>query len=154
MTTKSDVLTIGTETSETLDERRIPKSPKELQDSDLEKYLQKILLNSAKPLTNVYLDGSVERFSANENRKNGQYTYEFGPSDKINGWMISCPTFEPKGVLKRVKDKISKQHWISENVAKYPKDSRDFIMETVSKAVDEEYSDIYDYLTYLNEHNK
>ncbi|KAH8358274.1 hypothetical protein KR084_010962 [Drosophila pseudotakahashii] len=153
MTTKSNVLTIGTDTSEVLDKPAIPKSRKVLTDSDLEQYLQKILLNGGRPLTNVYVDGSVEAFSANENRKNGQYIYKLGPSDKINGWMISCPTFEPKGVIKRVKNKISKEHWISDTVVKYPKDSRNFIIDTVSSAISEESSDIYYYLCYLNEHN-
>lgn len=152
MATKSNVLTIGTETQEVLDGARIPKSHKELKDSDLEIYLQKILLNDAKPLTEVYVDGSVETFSANENRKNGQYIYELGPSDKINGWMINCPTFEPKGIIRRIKNKIGKEHWIAENVVKYPKDSRNVVMESVSKAVSEESSDIYDYLCYLKEH--
>nr|XP_016996547.2 uncharacterized protein LOC108056996 [Drosophila takahashii] len=153
MTTKSNVLAIGTETSEDFDKPAISKIGKVLTEFDLEQHLQKILLNDRKPLTTVYVDGSVETFSANENRKNGQYIYELGPGDKINGWMINCPTFEPKGVLNRVKNKISKDHWISDNVVKYPKDSRNFIIDTVCSAVNEESLDIYYYLRYLNDHN-
>ncbi|XP_070069781.1 uncharacterized protein [Drosophila takahashii] len=149
MTAKSNVLTIGTEAYEVLDKPAIQQSRKEMTDSVLEQHLQKILLNGR---PNVYVDGSVETISAKEYRKNGQYIYELGPTNKINGYMHSCPTFEAKGALKRIKNKISKDHWISDNVVKFPKDSRNFIFDTVFSAVNEESSDIYFYLCYLNEH--
>ncbi|KRJ99708.1 uncharacterized protein LOC26535945 [Drosophila yakuba] len=150
MNKNSNILTIGTEV---LKEPANPKVPKELSVSDLEKHLQKILLNGGKPLTNVYEDGSVGTFSAKETKKNGYY-YEFGPGDKINGWMCSGRTFNAKDVLSRLKNVISKEHWISDNVAKYQKDSRDFVIRTTFNALDEESSDIYSYLCYLNENSK
>ncbi|KAI8035837.1 hypothetical protein M5D96_011268, partial [Drosophila gunungcola] len=64
-----------------------------------------------------------------EIKKNG-YKYEFGSKFKENGWLIDGPSFEPKGVLRRVKNRISKDHWINDNVAKYSKDSRGFIQTT------------------------
>uniref|UniRef100_A0A6P4EKM4 Uncharacterized protein LOC108043089 n=1 Tax=Drosophila rhopaloa TaxID=1041015 RepID=A0A6P4EKM4_DRORH len=156
MAAKSNVLTIGTDDFEHSDRTKtgIPKIRKEFLDSELENHLQKILLDDRKPFPTVYADKSVETFSAKETKKNGQQYYEFGPGDKINGWMINGPTFEPKGVLKRVKNRISKGFWITENVVKYPKDSRNFIIQTVSNALDEESSAIYHYLCYLNENTK
>ncbi|EDV55486.2 uncharacterized protein LOC26527098 [Drosophila erecta] len=153
MNNNSKVLTIGTESADLVKGSEDPKIPKELSVSHLEKHLQKILLNGAKPLTNVCDEGSVGRFSAKESKKNRFY-YEFGPGDKINGWMISGPTFDAKDILRRLKNVISKEHWISDNVAKYPKDSRDFIIRTAFNALDEESSDIYSYLCYLNENSK
>ncbi|KRJ99707.1 uncharacterized protein LOC26536408 [Drosophila yakuba] len=153
MSKNSNVLTIGTESTEVSKEPANPTIPKQFCGTDFEKHLQKILLNGAKPLTNVYNEQSVGSFSAKEIKKNGYY-YEFGPRDKINGWMCSGPTFEPKGILRRLKNVISKEHWISDNVAKYSKDSRGFITETTFKALDEETSDIYSYLCYLNENSK
>nr|NP_001137731.1 uncharacterized protein Dmel_CG42362, isoform A [Drosophila melanogaster]NP_001286687.1 uncharacterized protein Dmel_CG42362, isoform B [Drosophila melanogaster]ACL83185.1 uncharacterized protein Dmel_CG42362, isoform A [Drosophila melanogaster]AGK45243.1 IP15503p1 [Drosophila melanogaster]AHN56482.1 uncharacterized protein Dmel_CG42362, isoform B [Drosophila melanogaster] len=150
MNNNSNVLTIGTESTGDFEST---KTRNEYSVSDFEKHLQKILLNGGKPLTNVCDEGSVERFAAKEIKKNGYY-YEFGPADKINGWMISGPTFDSKGILGRLKNVIGKEHWISKNVAKYPKDSRNFIIKTVSNALDQERSDIYSYLCYLNENTK
>ncbi|KMY95608.1 uncharacterized protein LOC27209202 [Drosophila simulans] len=150
MNNNSNVLTIGTESTGDLEST---KARKEYSVSDLEKHLQKILLNGGKPLANVCDEESVRSFSAKEIKKNGYY-YEFGPADKINGWMVSGPAFDAKGILGRLKKVIGKEHWISDNVAKYPKDSRNFIIETVFSTMDEESSDIYSYLCYLNENTK
>ncbi|KAH8373726.1 hypothetical protein KR200_003734 [Drosophila serrata] len=160
MTSSSNVLTIGTETNATLDEVTISKNRKAFFESDFEKRMQKILLNGEKPLAKVPDDTLLQRFSANELKKkdakdikkSGRYYYEFGTGDKINGWMITGPAFEPKGVLRRVKAKITKDHWIADNVVRYSKDSREFILQTVSKSLDEESSDIYQYLSYLNDY--
>ncbi|XP_017018885.1 uncharacterized protein [Drosophila kikkawai] len=155
MTSKSKVFAIGTESCAIIEETPIRKSKKayfeDHLEHHLEQHLQKLLLDGARPLTTVYLDKSVETFSAKDIKKNGRYYYEFGPGDKINGWMINGPAFEPKGILSRVKEKISKDHWVTDNVARYSKDSRDFILQTVSKSLDEESADIYQYLSYLND---
>ncbi|EDX08103.1 GD11612 [Drosophila simulans] len=111
MNNNSNVLTIGTESTGDLEST---KARKEYSVFDLEKHLQKILLNGGKPLANVCDEESVRSFSAKEIKKNGYY-YEFGPADKINGWMVSGPAFDAKGILGRLKKVIGKEHWISDN---------------------------------------
>ncbi|XP_017054367.1 uncharacterized protein LOC108096926 [Drosophila ficusphila] len=148
MTSKSDVLAIGTETSENL--KPITHNRKAYLQWDFEEHLQKILLNGAKPLKSAPDDNAIERFGANEFKKNDHHYYEFGAESKRFAWLINGPTFEAKGVLRRVKDRISKDHWITDNVAKYKKHSRDFIKQTVSNALHEEQVEIYQYLCYLN----
>ncbi|KAH8421547.1 hypothetical protein KR009_001275 [Drosophila setifemur] len=152
MTTKSNILNIGAdEESDILYKDLILANPKESLDTKFENRLQKLLLHGAKPLKPGPDDKSVERFSVNESKKNGQNYYEFGPENKINGWITNGPSFDPKGVLGRVKERISKEHWINNNVAKYSKDSRDFICQTVGNAIHEEQIEIYQYLCYLSE---
>ncbi|XP_052843198.1 uncharacterized protein LOC128256711 [Drosophila gunungcola] len=158
MTSTSNVLTIGIkETIENFDrpsefEKRIwiPETRKANFQKYFEEHLQKILLKGAKPLNSEPDVTAVKRFSASEIKKNG-YKYEFGSKFKENGWLIDGPSFEPKGVLRRVKNRISKDHWINDNVAKYSKDSRGFIQTTVSNALDEEQIEIYQYLCYLKD---
>ncbi|XP_033151871.1 uncharacterized protein LOC117135619 [Drosophila mauritiana] len=151
MNNNSNVLNIGTESTGDLEST---KARKEYSVSDLEKHLHKILLNGGQPLTNVCDERSVRSFAAKEFKKNGYYYYEFGPADKIKGWMISGPVCDAKGILGRLKKVIGKEHWISDNVVKYPKDSRNFIIDTVFSTMNEERSDIYSYLCYLNENTK
>jgi len=59
-------------------------------------------------------------------------------------------SFSPKGMLLRVKNRIGKEHWVSENVIQYKKDSMYFIQEIVSDALKEEEMEIYQFLSYLN----
>jgi len=53
-------------------------------------------------------------------------------------------------MLLRVKNRIGKEHWVSENVIQYKKDSMYFIQEIVSDALKEEEMEIYQFLSYLN----
>ncbi|KAH8305882.1 hypothetical protein KR018_000787 [Drosophila ironensis] len=146
MTRRSSVLAIGEEmTSEIVDK----PDRRQLLECEFQKRMQKILLAGAKPSISGPEDASITRFVANEVKKNGQYYYEFGPEPKVNGWIISVCSFDHKGLLSRVKDKIGKEHWITDNVARFSKDSRDFVTKTVSRVLDEETMEIYQYLNYL-----
>jgi len=147
MESKSKVLTIGTDTSEIEPKVQIPKKSIYFFKDDFKDHLQKILLNGANPIG----CDPIKRLAANEVKKNGQYYYEFAPHIRSGGWIINGPTFEPKGILRRIKDRISKDHWTADNVAKYTKDSRDFIQKTVSEALHEEQFEIYQYICYLME---
>lgn len=146
----SKILAIGAEETDEQLDKSVSKHRKAFFSEDFGMRMQKVLLGGARPLNSNVDIGAIERFSANEVKKNGQYYYEFGPEIKIKGWIINVITFEPKGFLKRVKTKIGKEHWINENVAKFSKDSRNFIQSTVSKAADEETMEVYQYLCYLN----
>lgn len=154
MTSNPSVLAIGAEVCEISEKPSISKHRKEFFESDFEEHLQKILLNGGKPQTKVPDDKLMERFSVNEIKKNGLNYYEFTSEMRTKGWITSGPAFEPKGILRRVKDKISKEHWITDNVAKYSKDSRSFIQQTVLNALHEEQIEIHQYLSYLNENSK
>lgn len=151
MTSTSNVLAIGTDTSVIIDKATISRNRKAFFAFDFEERMQKILLNGGKPLAKVPDDKLLQRYSANELKKqNGQHYYDFGVEDK-RGWFIDVTVLEPKGVHRRVQNKISKEHWVSDNVARFSKDSRDFIQATVSDASDEEKMQIYQYLCYLND---
>ncbi|KAH8233782.1 hypothetical protein KR026_012432 [Drosophila bipectinata] len=151
MESKSEVLTIGEdENQEKMDKQSIAKHRKAFFTEDFELRMQKVILGGVRPLNSQLDEGAIERFSANEVKKNGQFYYEFGPEAKIKGWIINVITFEPKGFLKRLKNKIGKDHWVSDNVVKFSKDSRNFIVSSVSQAAHEETLELYQYLCYLN----
>ncbi|KAH8327049.1 hypothetical protein KR074_001364 [Drosophila pseudoananassae] len=151
MESKCEVLTIGAEgNQEQMDKQSISKHRKEFFSEDFKIRMQKVILGGARPLNSHLDEGAIERFSANEVKKNGQFFYEFGPEAKIKGWIINVITFEPKGFLKRLKNKIGKEHWVNDNVVKFSKDSRNFIVSSVSQAADEEKLEVYQYLCYLN----
>ncbi|XP_017078846.1 uncharacterized protein LOC108112957 [Drosophila eugracilis] len=152
MTSKSIVLAIGTESKDEIkDIPTIRHDRKASFQSDFEEHMQKILLNGGKPLESFPNDKVIQRFAANGLKKNEYHYYEFARGINRGCWIIDGPTFEPKGILRRVKERISKDHWITDNVAKFKKDSRDFVQKTVSNALHEEQVDIFQYLCYLNE---
>ncbi|XP_020800184.1 uncharacterized protein LOC110177699 [Drosophila serrata] len=149
MTSNSRVLAIATETTETSDKPPKTSNPKAYLEFDFEKHMQKLLLNGAKP---PKLDeNSIERFAATEIMRNGKQYYEFGPDNFKTGVIISGPSFDPKGVIPRVKDRINKEHWVSEIVIQYRKNSMVNIQQIVSEALKEEQMEVYQYLRYLNE---
>jgi len=151
MASKSKVLTIGTDTSEIEPRVQIPKKSIYFFKDDFKDHLQKILLNGANPIEPEPNQSAVARIAANEVKKKGQYYYEFAPEIRTGSWIMNGPTFEPKGVLRRIKDRISKDHWTTDNVAKYSKDSRLFIHQTLRAALHEEHFEIYQYICYLME---
>ncbi|XP_016977134.1 uncharacterized protein LOC108043096 [Drosophila rhopaloa] len=144
----SNVLTIGNESSESLDKLHSTKNSKANFDIAFEKRMQKLLLEGDKP---PKLDEtSIDRFAATEIMKNGKQYYEFGPDNFKNGTIISAVLFDPKGMLLRVKNRIGKEHWVNENVIQYRKNSMIYIQQIVSDALREEEMEIYQYLRYLN----
>lgn len=149
MTSNSKVLAIATETSEWSDTPSKSSNPKAYFEFDFETHMQKLLLNGNKP--QELDDKSIEAFAATEIMRNGKQYYEFGPNNFKSGKIISGPSFNPKDVLLRVKNRISKEHWVNENVIQYKKNSMCYIQQIVSDALQEEQMEIYQYLRYLND---
>ncbi|KAH8309485.1 hypothetical protein KR059_010774 [Drosophila kikkawai] len=148
MTSNSRILAIASETSESSDKPPKTSNPKAYFEFDFEKHMQKLLLNGEKP--QKLDENAIERFAATEIMRNGKQYYEFGPDNFKSRAIISGPAFDPKGVLPRVKDRISKEHWVNENVIQYRKNSMQYIQQIVSEALREEEMEICQYLCYLN----
>jgi len=104
MASKSKVLTIGTDTSEIEPKVQIPKKSIYFFKDDFKDHLQKILLNGANPIEPEPNQSAVARIAANEVKKKGQYYYEFAPQFITGSWIMIESTFEPKGVLRRIKE--------------------------------------------------
>ncbi|KAH8253600.1 hypothetical protein KR032_006181 [Drosophila birchii] len=151
MTSSSRVLAIATETSATSDKPSKTSNPKAYLELEFEKHMQKILLNGNKPPK--LDDNCIGRFTATEIMRNGKQYYEFGPDNFKSGGIISGPSFDPKGILPRIKNRISKEHWVNENVIQYRKNSRVYIQQIVSEALGEEQMELYQYLCCLNKNH-
>ncbi|XP_017079315.1 uncharacterized protein LOC108113277 [Drosophila eugracilis] len=148
MTSKSNILSIGSDFKELSDKPPKTNNPKAYFEFNFEKHMQRLLLEGNKPQN---LDASsMERFAATEIMRNGKQYYEFGPDNFKSGTIISGISFNPKGMLLRVKNRIDKEHWIKENVIQYRKNSMVHIQQIVSDALKEEEMEIYQYLCYLN----
>jgi len=148
MTSTSNILTIGSDTCETSEKVQKTSNPEAYFEFEFDKHIQKLLLDGVKPQKPD--ETCVGRFAATETMRNGKQYYEFGPDNFKNGSIISVVSFSPKDMLLRVKNRIGKENWVSENVIQYKKDSMYFIQEIVSDALKEEEMEIYQFLSYLN----
>ncbi|KAH8305881.1 hypothetical protein KR018_000788 [Drosophila ironensis] len=150
--TSSNILTIGTETSDASGKVSATSNPKAYFEFEFERHLRKILLNGETPKPPD--DGVIERFAATEIMRKGKQYYEFGPDNFKAGTMFSGPSFNPKQVVARLRQKIGKEHWVNDNVIQYKKNSMCQIQQLSSDVLHEENIEIYQYLCYLNEHSK
>ncbi|KAH8358273.1 hypothetical protein KR084_010963 [Drosophila pseudotakahashii] len=147
MSSKSNVLTIGSDPCKSSNKLQKTNNPKAYFEFDFEKRMQKLILDGEKP---QHVDEtSVGRFAATEIMRNGKQYNEFGTDSFKYGTIISGPSFIPKGMLLRVKNHIDEEHWVNENVIQIRKDSMN-IRQIVSDVMREEEIEIYQFLSYLN----
>ncbi|XP_043066805.1 uncharacterized protein [Drosophila bipectinata] len=143
MEPKSNILSIETVTSDS----SVNKQTKSFEEK-FEERLQQLLLGGAAPLKNIPDEDSIDRFGAQEIRRNGKQYFQFGADNFQGNTIISGPTFDPKSVIFLVKNRIPKEHWINESVVQFRNDWPE-IQHIVSESLAEQNYQIYQYLRYL-----